>query len=112
MHLKLLAISGLFVIAISGSAFAEKTTTTNAEDLAAATGHYARARSLLVEAIREFDRGYKIADPSALIDSKRWRTSLLDKAEELERVLDPQPRVSNSGVKFNADKRLLNEAKD
>ena len=82
------------------------------ENLASAVGHYARARSLLIEAIREFDRGHRIAEPDALLDSKRWRTSLLDRAQELERVLDPQPRVTRGGVKFQADKRLLNEAKD
>ena len=85
---------------------------TSGEELATAVGHYARARSLLIEAIREFDRGYKIADPDALLDSKRWRASLMDRAKELERVLDPQPKATKGGVKFKADKRLLNEAKD
>jgi hypothetical protein len=112
MRLKSLIIAGLVILKFSTFASAEELPTTNAEDLAAATGHYARARSLLVEAVREFDRGYKIADPNALIDGQRWRTTLIDRAQEIEKVLDPQPRVSKSGVKFNGDKRLLNEAKD
>ncbi len=81
------------------------------EVLAEATGHYSRARSLLLAAINEFDAGYRVADPSALLDAKKWRASLVDRATELERVLDPQPKASKGGVKFNADKRLLNEAK-
>ncbi len=82
------------------------------ETLSAAVGHYARARSLLIEAINEFDRGQKMADPSALLDTKQWRDSLIERSHDLDRVVDPQPRASNSGVTFNPDKRLLNEAKD
>ncbi len=111
MRLRSLLMAGCIILCTS-PAIAEKLSNTNAEDLAAASGHFARARSLLIEAVREFDRGNKIANPDALLDSKRWRISLIDRAEEIERVLDPQPRVSNSGVKFNANKELLNEAKD
>ncbi len=77
------------------------------DDLAVAVGHYARARSLLIAAVQEFDKGYKLARPDALIDSKGWRTSVISKAEELEKILAPQPRVSRGGIKFDADTRLL-----
>ena len=80
------------------------------EKLANAVGHYARARSLLIAAVNEFDKGYKIANPDAILDSKAWRGTLIDRAEELQKVLDPQPRVTRGGVKFSADPRLLNEA--
>lgn len=80
------------------------------ERLSAAVGHYARARSLLIAAIREFDKGYKIARPDALLDSAEWRNTLLDRAEALERVLDPQPRVTRGGVRYEPDRRLLGEA--
>lgn len=82
------------------------------ESLATAVGHYARTRALLNEAIREFDRGLALADPDTLLDVQRWRATLVERAQELEKVLDPQPRATRSGVKFNADKRLLNEAKE
>lgn len=81
------------------------------ERLSTAVGHYSRARSLLIAALREFDQGQKLANPSALLDSAKWRGSVLNRAEELERILDPQPRASKGGVKFNADTRLLGEAK-
>ena len=81
--------------------------TAHGEDLAAALGHYAKSRSLLVSAIDEFDRGYKLARPDSLIDSREWRSDLISRAEDLEKVLAPQPRVSKSGVKFEADRRLL-----
>lgn len=77
------------------------------EDLAAAVGHYARTRSLLIAALNEFDAGMKLANPDSLLDSKRFRSGIIDRAEELERVLDPQPRATKGGVKYNADPRLL-----
>ena len=80
------------------------------ERLASAVGHYARARSLLIAAVNEFDKGYKIANPEAILDSKEWRATLIDRADELRKILDPQPRVTRGGVKFDADSRLLNEA--
>jgi hypothetical protein len=77
------------------------------EEKAAAVGHYARARSLLIAALREFDQGYKLAKPDAIIDSKQWRDDLISRAEDLERVLAPQARASKFGVKYDADPRLL-----
>ena len=75
-----------------------------------AQGHYARARSLLIAAINEFDRGTSVANPESLLDVSRFRTTLIDRAEELERILDPQPRTSKEGVRFSPDTRLLGEA--
>ncbi len=80
------------------------------ERLATAVAHYSRARSLLIAAIAEFDKGYKTANPDALLVSKEWRATLIERAEELQKVIDPQPRVTRGGVKFSADTRLLNEA--
>lgn len=105
-------LTAIICFLISQPVYAEDLIRAEGETLAMATGHYARARSLLIEALKEFDRAQKIADPSALLDVNLWRDTLLDRSKELERVLDPQPRASNSGVVFGADKRLLNEAKD
>ena len=77
--------------------------------LSKAMGHYARARSLLIAAIQEFDKGYAIATPDAILDSKSWRGSVIDRTRELERVLDPQPRMSESGSRYDADSRLLKD---
>lgn len=74
-----------------------------------AQGHYARARSLLIAAINEFDRATSVANPESLLDVSRFRTTLIDRAEELERILDPQPRTSKEGVRFSPDTRLLGE---
>jgi hypothetical protein len=73
----------------------------------AAIGHYARARSLLIAAIREFDNGYKLAKPDAILNSNEWRSDVISRAEDLERVLAPQAKASKFGVKYEADSRLL-----
>lgn len=77
------------------------------EDVAIAIGHYARSRSLLISAIREFDRGYRLARPDSLINSDAWRDTLIQRAEDLEKVLSPQPRMTVGGASYEPDPRLL-----
>lgn len=79
------------------------------QEAARAIGHYARARSLLIAALREFDIGRRVAEPSTLLDPAEWRDSIANRASELERVLDPQPRSTSKGVTFSPDRRLLAE---
>jgi len=81
------------------------------EETAEAIAHFARSRALLVTALNEFDQGRKIARPDDLLDPVKWRNTLIDRAEDLERVLDPQPKATKGGIKFSADPRLLPEAK-
>ena len=79
--------------------------------LAKATGHFARARSFLIAAIQEFDAGTRIASPDAILNSSEWRKSLINRTEELEHILDPQPRITRGGVRYSADSRLISETK-
>ncbi len=117
--MKNIVLAGILAISISNQAFADGETpqapraaanieAAEGETLAKAIGHYARARSLLIEAVREFDRGSRIARPDAILDSEEWRSSLVSRAEDLERILSPQPRVTKGGVKFEANSSLLN----
>ena len=114
-NLKGFLLSAVLLLGVGEKLQAEETQVAlqhaKGERLSTAVGHYARARSMLIAAIREFDAGYKLADPSALLDAEKWRSSMLKRGEELERILDPQPRASVAGVKFDADTRLLGEAK-
>jgi len=82
----------------------------NQETTAEAVAHYARSRALLISALNEFDTARKIARPDELLDPVKWRNTLIDRAEDLERVLDPQPKATKGGIKFSADPRLLPEA--
>jgi hypothetical protein len=100
-------ISLLTVNPVSAEGKSQPLQQATGERLAMAIGHFARARSLLLAAMREFDAGYQLADPGALLDSAKWRATLARRSEELERVLDPQPRVSQGGVRYNPDTRLL-----
>lgn len=87
----------------------ESIATVKGAKLGAAAAHYARARSLVIAAVNEFDRGLKIANPDALVDSKKWRASLVDRARELEKVLDPQAKESSGGVRLDPDSRLIGQ---
>ena len=91
------------VVSPSSSSVAAGTSiiTAKGEKLAIATGHYARARALLIAAVREFDKGFEQVDPSALIDTGSWRNNIMDRAEDLQKILDPQPRRSQGGVRFD-----------
>ncbi len=83
------------------------TTYASAERQDAAVGHYARARALLVEALAEFEQARSVARPDLLLDPEDWRLTIISKTEELNRLLDPQPRVTRSGVRFKANQALI-----
>lgn len=101
------ATSGHPLSGEAGSVEGARMENASPDDLAEAIGRYAKARSLLIAAIREFDLGYKVAKPDAILNSAEWRSDLLKRAADLERVLAPQPRVSKRTVRFEADPRLL-----
>lgn len=92
----------------ANSAFAQ-TGYASSERSKIALGHYARARAMLVEALSEFEQAEKLARPDLLIDSSAWRTAIVTRAEELNRVLDPHPRISRHGVRFKASSLLVRE---
>jgi hypothetical protein len=80
------------------------------EKLSVAMGHYARSRALLISALREFDKGFQLVDPSALVDVDGWRNGVSMRAQELARVLDPQPRASRSGIRFDESTAGIGDA--
>ena len=81
------------------------------EQLATAIGHFGRARSLLIAAIQEFDEGCKFANPKVLLNVETWRNNIMDRTEDLDRVLAPQARVTKGGVQYQSDTRLLHGSK-
>ena len=111
------SVQSVFVQLLAAVSFGASALTTVAiadeyaspERTAAAVGHYARARSLLVQALDEFEQGRKIARPDLLLDSEEFRISLVSRAEELNRVLDPQPKVTRSGVRFKGAPDLVRD---
>lgn len=106
-------VLALSVAALPRISHAENTLTierASGDRLTTAVAHYGRARLYLLAAIREFDLGMKAANANTLLDTAKFRGTLVNRSQELERVLDPQPRASNTGVKFSGDPRLLGEA--
>lgn len=80
--------------------------------LSKAVGHWSRARAYMNLAVREFDKGTEIVDPDAIIDAKELRSDLLNKIQILERVIDPQPRATEEGVRYNAAPELIGVKKN
>ena len=78
----------------------------------AAKGHYARARALLMSALNEFEQARSIARPDLLFDPERWRTSVIDRAEDLDHIIEPQARVTQGGTRFPAEPSLIHEPKE
>ena len=100
--IKILCFLTLF-IACSSLVFADSSKYVSSERAHAAIGHYARARAMLVQALAEFELARKLARPDMLIDAEEWRISIVSRTEELNRILDPQPRTTRSGVRFKAN---------
>lgn len=106
-----LALASAVFPALSHAEAAITVERASGDRLTTAVAHYGRARIYLLAAIKEFDLGMKSANANTLLDAAKFRGTLVNRAQELERVLDPQPRASNTGVKFSADPRLIGEAR-
>lgn len=72
-----------------------------------ANSHYKRARSLLLTALREFDKGAAVASPEILLDVESWRKKLVDNANDLNIIIDPQPRISSEGVTHDSSIKIF-----
>jgi hypothetical protein len=77
-----------------------------------ARAHMSRARVLLVEALAEFEESKKYARPDMLIDSEDWRLRVISLTEQLNRVVDPRPRVTREGAVFRTPPRFIRREKD
>lgn len=74
--------------------------------------HMSRARTLLVEALAEFEEGRKYARPDLLLDSEDWRLRVVSLTEQLNRVIDPKPRVTREGAVFRTPPRFVKRERD
>lgn len=77
-----------------------------------AKAHISRARTLLVEALEEFEESRKYARPDLLLDSEDWRLRVISLTEQLNRVIDPKARVTREGAVFRVPPRLVKREKD
>lgn len=105
---RIYVVSALFCMVLalkSGQAVAEGSASSERTEVA--VGHYARARSLLIEALEEFETGRRIARPDLLVDPDAWKLSVTSRAEELDKILSPQPRLTRAGTRFNANNKII-----
>ena len=109
LRIQILALAATLIVSSSARA---DTTYASEQRKNAAEGHYARARAMLVEALAEFEQGRKYARPDMLLDPEEWRLSVVSRTEELNRILDPKPRVTRDGVRFQADKLMIRRERD
>jgi len=72
------------------------------ERRAAALGHYSRAKTMLLDALDEFARAEQIAQPNQVLISSAWRASVEMQSRDLDRIINPEARVSVSGARFEA----------
>jgi hypothetical protein len=99
----------LGILPVDQTAFAESTPVLEAQGrtLTKAMAHYARSRQLLVAALREFDKGFQAVSPEVIFDGEEFRHSILERTEELEKLLAPQARIDRSGVQFDPHPAFL-----
>jgi len=76
-----------------------------------AKAHYSRARILFLNALKEFDKGVKIASPGSLMNAQSFREDIVSNIKELEKVLSPKARVTRDGISFSGNSDFLVEAK-
>jgi hypothetical protein len=75
----------------------------------AAIGHYARARTLLVEAMKEFEAGREIARPDLILNAETWKAGVSARADELGHIISPQARETSGGARFRESHATLNQ---
>ncbi len=106
----LLVVAAFFSFASLNEAEAQRYASKERSNVA--VGHYARARTMMVEALKEFEQGRRLARPDLLVDSEDFRLRLISLTEQLNRVVDPQPRVTRQGAIFRASPRLIRRQSD
>jgi hypothetical protein len=107
----LLAFTLLGVSGIDSVAVADSVEYASAQRGKAAVGHYARARTMCVESLQEFEAGRKYARPDLLIDSEQWRLNMVSLCEQLNRVIDPKVKIDRGGIRVSASPRLIKRAR-
>lgn len=108
--LKLMIFTIMLLVAIPQSSFAQQYASN--QRTRAAIGYYSRSRAMMVQALEEFEQGRKLAGPDLLIDPEEWRLSVISLTEQLNRVIDPRPKVTGQGVVFRANPRMVRRERD
>ena len=104
-----LAFTSQVILTLLFTSFAQAQTARYASEQRAnaAVTYYARARTMLVEALAEYEQGKKYARPDMLHDSEEFRLTLISLTEQLNSLVDPQIRITRDGVRVRANPRMI-----
>jgi hypothetical protein len=112
--LRLLMVTAVLTVATSIPSAIRANTAIKIEaakgaELTKASGHWHRARTHLMSALREFDRANELVNPDSVLDAQQWRSHMMNRIVDLDRLLSPQPRASETGVRYEAAPELLGQ---
>lgn len=103
--MRLLTILLTFALLPLSSSLADDANRSRAE------GHLSRSKGLLIAALREFDEAMKDMPEKSSLNTTRWRDSVAERAEELERLISPKARETRGGIRYEAYPEFLSESK-
>lgn len=78
----------------------------------AAITYYSRARTMMVEALAEYEQGRRYAQPNMLHDPEEFRLAVISLTEELNRLVDPHVKITRDGVRVKANPRLIRRERE
>lgn len=78
----------------------------------AATTYYSRARTMLVEALAEYEQGRRYAQPNMIHDPEEFRLALISLTEELNRLVDPHVKITRDGVRVKGNPRMIRRERE
>lgn len=97
---------------LSSQAFAQNARYASEQRANAATTYYSRARTMLVEALAEYEQGRRYAQPNMIHDPEEFRLALISLTEELNRLVDPHVKITRDGVRVKANPRMIRRERD
>lgn len=78
----------------------------------AAVTYYSRARTMLVEALADYEQGRRYAQPNMIHDPEEFRLALISLTEELNRLVDPHVKITRDGVRVKANPRMVRRERE
>lgn len=102
----------IFLFLMLPSAYAQNARYASEQRANAAITYYSRARTMLVEALSEYEQGRRYAQPNMLHDPEEFRLALISLTEELNRLVDPHVRITRDGVRVKANPRMIRRERE
>lgn len=105
-------VKGLLLFLMLSQAHAQSSRYASEERANAAVTYYSRARTMLVEALAEYEQGRRYAQPNMIHDPEEFRLELISLTEELNRLVDPHVKITRDGVRVKANPRMIRRERE